>query len=81
MACCLADAPGKAETPLAGLTGRQLEACALRYYGDANGPMSYSQIAERLGISKPATIRLIRRGTVRIRANGYDVADLNAQAQ
>lgn len=80
MALLCTEDPRKAETPLEGLTGRQLEACALRYYGDGAGPLSLSQIADRLGISRPAALRLIRRGTARMRRNGYDIADLGARA-
>lgn len=80
MSCCPADAPRLDSTRFLGLTARQLEACALRYYGDGAGPLSLGQIAERMGISRPAVLRLIRRGTAQIERNGYTVADLTAQA-
>jgi hypothetical protein len=38
--------------------------------------MPHKLIAQRLGLSRPAVTRLITRGLARIRANGYDIADL-----
>jgi len=71
--------PDQSPEPLAGLTPRQLEACALRFYGDSAGPLPLKLIGLRMGIRRSAVCRLIARGAARIRANGYDVAGLTAR--
>lgn len=59
------------ETPFDGVPSRQLEACALWFYGDGRGPMSEREIADALGCSQQNAHKLISKGTARIRANGY----------
>jgi DNA-directed RNA polymerase specialized sigma24 family protein len=71
----------RTDNPLDGLTPKQVQACALRFYGDSAGPLPHRLIALRLGVSRPAVTRLINRGVARIRANGYDIADLKAQVR
>lgn len=77
---CFSDSTVRADNPLEGLTPEQIQACALRFYGDSAGPLPQKLIALRLGVSQPTVSRLITRGLARIRANGYDIADLKAQA-
>lgn len=60
------------------LHSRQSVACTLRF-GDVR-PMPYRQIAEAMGISHPAAIKLVKKGTARLRANGFDVTRLAQQA-
>lgn len=64
---------------LHGLTERQKLACALRFYGDSAGPLPLKLIGLRMGIKRSAVCRLIARGAARIRANGYEIANLTAQ--
>jgi DNA-directed RNA polymerase specialized sigma subunit len=61
------------------LPERQKLACALRFGGP--GPhLSYHLIAHCMGISRPTAWHLVRKGKARIRAQGYDIASLYAQA-
>lgn len=59
---------------------RQKLACSLRFSG--SGPlMSYGSIASLMGVSRPRAHKLVKLGTARLRAHGYDIADLGGQAE
>jgi hypothetical protein len=58
------------------MTDLQIEACALRFYGDSRGPMSLTLIGTRLGRAKNSVSELIGRGLARIRSNGYEVDEV-----
>lgn len=65
--------------PFHELPERQQLACSLRYC--SQGPvLSYREIAYCMGITAPAAFGLVSRGTRRIRANGFDIADLCERA-
>ena len=67
-----------AEDPLQGVPEKQIHACALRY-GERR-LMPYKQIADRLGNSRQAAYKLVKKGTARIRANGYGFNSLALRA-
>lgn len=54
---------------------RQLEALSLRF-GEGTPLTPYRQIGERLGISHPAAVKLVKKGAKRLRANGVFIACL-----
>lgn len=63
---------------LGSLPERQSIACTLRF-GDVR-PMPYRQIASAMGMSHKNAIKLVKKGTARLRANGFDVTSLAPQA-
>lgn len=64
--------------PFDGIPPRQLQACAIRL--GAKPSIPFSLIGLRMGVSKQRAHDLTRKGLARLRANGYDIADLIARA-
>lgn len=67
------------ERQVMALPERQRLACSLRFGG--SGPlMSYSLIASCMAITRQCAHKLVRRGTARLRAHGYETPGLREQA-